>query len=328
MKTSIKLFIAVLGASCVLPAIAQVQKIPPSRQVKPSANNSDVVPDGITVYHGQTFLLLNGRAALVNAKLVPEGTVLTRAGRLVPMPPELTGRAESRTQITPRATSDAVQDGIVLVKGKSYMVRGLSLLPINAQVIPEGLVLNTANRLSPLPSDFSGFNLERTPNGLSTLPIRNDNSQALSRQAGVPQMVARFTPSPSVMTGPNSSPKLASAGSVRTGNSGGYRGGNAMVKPSNAATTMRATTLSKTTPVRKYVPMTVQDAPPAALGADIPVQMPLRTDFRGESINPLLPAPPVGWEIPAPNLPPSPGDSTGTPGSIGADIAPPSAKEN
>lgn len=202
MKTSTPFVIAALCVSCAWPALAQVAN-PPSRQVTPTGNNSNVVPDGISFYRGQAYLLRNGRAALVDDTLVPEGKILTRAGGLVPMPPELTGRPDTRTQITPAANSDAVQDGIVHTRGQSYVVRGTSLVLINAALIPEGQVLNAANTLSPLPSDFSGFNLERTPAGTSTLPASSDGTQALSGQAGVPQAGAttpqepRPTPQPS-----------------------------------------------------------------------------------------------------------------------------------
>lgn len=289
MKTSTKLVIASFCAACAWSATGQVASLP-SRQVAPSENNSDVVPDGISFYHGQTFLLLNGRAARITSALVPEGKVLTRAGRLVPLPPELSRGQVARAQISPSAASDAVQDGIVHVRGQSYLVKGLSLVPINGSVIPEGQVLSAANTLTPLPSDFSGFNRERTPAGLSTLPTRNDNNQVLSRQAGVPQIAARATPVPTQVATPP--PKVvATTGAVRKGSA-----------TQATAATMRGTTLSSSTPQRKYVPMTIQDGPPAPPEASLPLQMPMRNDYRGESSNPLLPLPPIGTEIP-PNLP-------------------------
>lgn len=208
--------LAALCASCAWPAAAQVAN-PPTRQATSSGNDSAIVPDGVTFYRGQTFLLRNGRAALVDDTLVPEGKVLTRAGRLVAMPPELTGRPEARNQITPPVTSDAVQDGIVHMRGKSYLVRGTSLQPIDSKLIPEGSVLNATNTLSSLPSDFSGFNLERTPAG-STLPTRTgDGTQALAGQAGVPQG-GRSTPQAPRITTPQ--PDVAPAGAsgfTRTG---------------------------------------------------------------------------------------------------------------
>lgn len=202
MKTPIKLVLAALCAACTWPAAAQVAN-PPSRQATASGNDSAVVPDGVTFYHGQTFLLRNGRAALVDGILVPDGQVLTRAGRLVPVPPELTGRPEARDQITPSATSDAVEGGIMHVRGQSYLVRGTTLQLIDSKLIPEGSVLNDTNTLSPLPSDFSGFNLERTPAGTSTLPTRTgDGTQALPGQAGVPQGNRQAPQEPRIATPP------------------------------------------------------------------------------------------------------------------------------
>ncbi|MGV3660227.1 MAG: hypothetical protein ACO1TE_08575 [Prosthecobacter sp.] len=217
MKTSTPFVIAAFCASCAWPVTAQVAN-PPSRQVTPTGNNSNVVPDGVTFYHGQTYLLRNGRAALVDGTLVPEGKVLTRAGRLVPMPPELSGRPESRTQIAPAASSDAVQDGIVHTRGRSFMVRGTSLVPIDSKLIPEGAVLNAANILAPLPSDFSGFNLERTPIGTSTLPVRTDSGiQALAGQAGVPQVGASVPQAPRITVPQPSVAPAGASGVTRTG---------------------------------------------------------------------------------------------------------------
>lgn len=213
-----KFVLAALYASCLWPAAAQVAN-PPSKQATASGNDSAVVPDGISFYHGQTYLLRNGRAALVDATLVPEGKVLTRAGRLVPMPPELTGRPEARNQITPSATSDAVQDGIVHMRGQSYLVRGTTLQTIDSRLIPEGAVLNATNTLSPLPSDFSGFNLERSPAGTSTLPTRTgDGTQALSGQAGVPQLDRSAPQAPRITTPqPDVVAPAGATGSTRTG---------------------------------------------------------------------------------------------------------------
>ena len=45
-----------------------------------------MVPDGVVFYLGHTYLIRNGRAALVDAILVPEGQVLTPEGRLVVLP--------------------------------------------------------------------------------------------------------------------------------------------------------------------------------------------------------------------------------------------------
>lgn len=294
MKASTKLLITALCAACAWPVTGQVAGLP-SRQIAPSENNSDVVPDGISFYHGQTFLLLNGRAARITSTLVPEGTVLTRSGRLVPMPLALTGRMAALTYVTPNAATDAAQDGIVHVRGQSYVVRGTSLVPIDARMIPEGQVLSAAHTLSPLPSDFSGFNLERTPNGLSTLPVRSDNNQALSRQAGVPQITAKATPIPTRAAA--LTPQVVSAGAV---------GKNSESPPTTA--TMGVTSLSRSTPQRTYVPITIQNAPPATPTANTPVQMPMRTDYRGESSNPLLPLPPLGADIPPPDLPPGTGN--------------------
>lgn len=221
MKTSTKLVLAAVCAACTWPAAAQLAN-PPSRQAAASGNDSAVVPDGITFYHGQTFLLRNGRAALVDGTLVPEGQVLTRAGRLVSMPPELTGRPEPRNQITPPATSDSVQDGVVHTRGKSYLVRGNTLHPIDNKLIPEGSVLNASNTLSPLPSDFSGFNVERTPAGTSTLPTRTgDGTQALSGQAGVPQQDRSAPQAPRMTPQPDVAAPGGATGTTRTGVAGG-----------------------------------------------------------------------------------------------------------
>ena len=71
MKThSLILLAAVLA--CHGSAAAQTGS-PRAQELQPRARETGVARDGIVFYRGQTYLVRNGRAALVDATLVPKG---------------------------------------------------------------------------------------------------------------------------------------------------------------------------------------------------------------------------------------------------------------
>ena len=168
------LFAAALSCSCA--ASAQTGG-PPVREVKTTTVDTNVVPDGIVFYRGKTYLIRNDRAALVDAFLVPERQVLTPEGRLVPLPTDFVN------DISP-----TIREGLFAIRGQAYLIRNGRMTRVNALLVPEGQVLSADGRLLPLPADFSGFVLDRTPDGkeLPTPPTLS-GPQALSGQAGVPQ---------------------------------------------------------------------------------------------------------------------------------------------
>lgn len=215
MKPLSCLLFAAFFAVSGWPTAAQLPS-PPSREVTPTGNNSDVVPDGITFYRGQTYLLRNGRAALVDANLVPPDKVLTRRGGLVPVPPELLGTLPPRDKITPSLRSDVMQNGIVHWRGVSYLIRDGVMVKIDSTWVPEGRVYTASGTLAALPSDFSGFVHDPNHVGTGGSAVASEGTQALPAQAGVPQLSSgpqepRITlPQPNV-AGPGSS------GFVRTG---------------------------------------------------------------------------------------------------------------
>lgn len=87
------------------PAAAQVTA-PASTGSAPTATLTDTgVPDGIVFYNGRPFMIRNGRAWLIDATLVPQGQILTHGGRLVPLPMNYGGFAQS----TPPAMQPAPQ---------------------------------------------------------------------------------------------------------------------------------------------------------------------------------------------------------------------------
>lgn len=152
---------------------------PPSREVSPSTNDAGVVSDGIAIYRGQAYLLRNGRAAMINRALVPEGRYITWEGRLVTLPAGLS--------IYDSITAE--KDGFMVFNNLAFWLhRGQATL-LNNTVVPDGQVLTVDGRLVPLPSNFSGFVRDRTPAG-SALPVSSDpGTEALPNQAGVPQIL-------------------------------------------------------------------------------------------------------------------------------------------
>ena len=52
---------------------------------------SPTVREGLFTVRGQVYLIRNGLISRVNAKLVPEGQVLTAEGRLLPLPADFSG---------------------------------------------------------------------------------------------------------------------------------------------------------------------------------------------------------------------------------------------
>jgi len=52
---------------------------------------SPTIREGLFAIRGQAYLIRNGRMLRVNAKLVPEGLVLTADGRLLPLPADFSG---------------------------------------------------------------------------------------------------------------------------------------------------------------------------------------------------------------------------------------------
>lgn len=81
------------SASSILAAVSFALVLPLSAQVAETASEAvtaSVVPDGIVFYNGLPYVLRGGRAFLIDAKLVPQGQILTAEGKLVPMPTAFT----------------------------------------------------------------------------------------------------------------------------------------------------------------------------------------------------------------------------------------------
>ena len=170
------LFVAALA--CYGPAVAQ-SGIPRALEYQPEARETSTVHDGIVFHRGQTYFIRHSRAALVDATLVPKGQVLTAEGRLVALPPDFAN-----------ATTPTLRGGLLAVLGQAYLIRHGRLLRVNAALVPEGQVLTAEGQLVPLPLDFSGFVLDRAPDGsalLAPLVQVQTGPQVLSRQAGVTQ---------------------------------------------------------------------------------------------------------------------------------------------
>jgi len=177
MKTSSHLITVLSLLMLAGPSVAQTLS-PPATEVAPSSNNSAVVSDGISIYRGQAYLLRNGRAAVINRALVPEGHFLTWEGRLAALP--------SGFSVYDNITSE--RDGFMVFHGQTFWLHGGKAALLNSKVVPEGQVLTPGGQLMPLPSDFSGFVRDRTPAG-STEPLTTAlGTQALPNQAGVPQI--------------------------------------------------------------------------------------------------------------------------------------------
>jgi hypothetical protein len=162
--------------ACHGPAAAQTGSLR-AQELQPRARETSVVHDGIVFYRGQTYLIRNSRAVLVDANLVPEGQVLTAEGRLVVLPVDFVNDA------TP-----TVREGLFVIRGQACLLRNGRMMRVDAALVPEGQVLMADGLRVPLPSDFSGFVRDRAPDGsvLPTPPAQT-GPQVLSGQAGVPQ---------------------------------------------------------------------------------------------------------------------------------------------
>lgn len=168
MKTH-PLILLAAALACHGPAAAQTG-IPRALEFQPRERATSVVHDGIVFYRGQTFLIRHNRAVRVDATLVPEGQVLTAEGRLVTLPTDFINDA------TP-----TVHEGLFAVRGQAYLIRNGRLMPVDAGLVPEGQVLTAEGRHVPLPSDFSGFVLDRAPDGTvlrSPSPISQGGEQS------------------------------------------------------------------------------------------------------------------------------------------------------
>jgi len=169
------LFAATLA--CCFSVSAQTGS-PPAKEVTTTALGINVVPDGVVFYLGHTYLIRNGRAALVDAILVPEGQVLTPEGRLVVLPTDFV-----------EDISPTVREGLFAIRGQAYLIRDGRMTRVSAAVVPEGKVLAADGRLLPLPADFSGFVLDRAPDGtVLPTPPKLSGPQVLPGQSGVPQV--------------------------------------------------------------------------------------------------------------------------------------------
>jgi hypothetical protein len=163
--------------ACHSPTAAQ-NGIPRALEFQPKARETNTVHDGIVFHRGQTYLIRNSRAARVDATLVPRGQILTVEGRLVTLPSDF-------VNVSPPAT---VRGGLCTVRGQAYLIRNGRMLRVNAALVPEGQVLTAEGQLVPLPADFSGFELDRAPDGTVLLaPLVQAGPQAPSHQASVPQ---------------------------------------------------------------------------------------------------------------------------------------------
>lgn len=175
---------------CYGPAAAQ-SGIPRALEYQTKASETSTVHDGIVFHRGQTYLIRHSRAALVDVTLVPKGQVLTAEGRLVALPSDYA-----------RATTPTLREGLFAVLGQAYLIRHGRLQRVNAELVPEGQVLTAEGQLVPLPLDFSGFVLDRAPDGtMLQAPLVQTEPQLLSRHASVPQV-------PSVI--PKSGPQVHS----------------------------------------------------------------------------------------------------------------------
>lgn len=169
------LLAATLAGCCA--ASAQTAS-PPAKEVIPTIMDTNIVPDGIVFYRDQTYLIRHKRAALVNAILVPEGQVLTPEGRLVQLPTDFV-----------EDVSPTVKEGLFTIRDQAYLIRNGRMTRVNAQLVPEGRVLTTDGQLLPLPADFSGFVLDRGPDGkVLPTPPQLSGPQVLPGQSGVPQV--------------------------------------------------------------------------------------------------------------------------------------------
>jgi hypothetical protein len=81
-----------------------------------------------------------------------------------------------------------VREGLFAIQGQAYRIRNGRMLRVNAVLVPDGQVLTAEGQLVPLPLDFSGFMLDRAPDGtVLQTPLVQTGPQVLSGQAGVPQ---------------------------------------------------------------------------------------------------------------------------------------------
>ncbi|MFZ2280959.1 MAG: hypothetical protein WAW39_24385 [Prosthecobacter sp.] len=162
---------------CYGPAAAQ-SGIPRALEYQTKASETSTVHDGIVFYRGQTYLIRHSRAALVDVTLVPRGQVLTAEGRLVALPSDFAN-----------ATTPTLREGLFAVLGQAYLIRHGRMQRVNAELVPAGQVLTAEGQLVPLPLDFSGFVLDRAPDGtVLQSPLVQAEPQLLSRHAGVPQV--------------------------------------------------------------------------------------------------------------------------------------------
>ncbi len=176
MKSHPLILLAAVLACCG-PAAAQ-SGIPRALEYQPMERETSTVHDGIVFYRGQTYFIRHNRAALVDVTLVPKGQVLTAEGRLVALPSDFVN-----------ATTATVRGGLVAIQGQAYLIRSGRMLRVNAALVPEGQVLTAQGQLVPLPLDFSGFVLDRAPDGtVLQTPLVQAEPQLLSRHAGVPQV--------------------------------------------------------------------------------------------------------------------------------------------
>ena len=173
----IPFFILATTLACCCTASAQSGS-PRAKEVKTTVQITSVLHDGIVFYRGKTYLIRNKRAALVDGILVPEGQVLTPEGRLVVLPTDFL-----------EDISPTVREGLFTIRGQAYLIRNGRMTKVNALLVPEGQVLTADGQLLPLPSDFSGFVLDRAPDGTVLPPSPAlSGPQVLSGQAGVPQV--------------------------------------------------------------------------------------------------------------------------------------------
>jgi hypothetical protein len=96
---------------------------------------------GVIVKNGRPYLVTESDIQPIDATLVPSGRMLTKDGKLVPGP----------ANVTTLAAGPAGQAGIVRQGDAAYMIHGATSTPLNATTVPEGQILTFDGKLLKAP---------------------------------------------------------------------------------------------------------------------------------------------------------------------------------